>query len=84
MALGETRQLALRKHRFVGPATSDPSMEIPSFLKQGPRVEEPSTAGTAHIWIQQLFGYMSQLRWKGPSTTDRTVSRVSPAGYRPR
>jgi hypothetical protein len=40
MALVEARQFARRKDRFGAPAARAPSIEIPSFLKRGPRAEE--------------------------------------------
>jgi|SRR5712671_4340252 hypothetical protein len=40
MALVEAWQLARRMDRFGAPAARAPSIEIPSFLKRGPRAEE--------------------------------------------
>ena len=40
MALVEARQFARRRDRLGAPAPKAPSIEIPSFLKQGPRAEE--------------------------------------------
>ena len=40
MALVEALRLARRKSRLGAPAARAPSIEIPSFLEQGPRAEE--------------------------------------------
>jgi hypothetical protein len=78
MALVDARQFARRKDRLGAPAARAPSIEIPSFLKQGPKAEETSAAGTTHIWLQQLFGYMSQLPWRGTSLTkSRSLASIS-------